>query len=225
MRMLIAISLLVILPALAHDPFDYVISREVAFVMADPDSVPESHQSEVFPVGNERVTVDFSLDDGQTWPLNVAYGIWPQPGTNTVPWHLRVTPATWTETARIRVRTLWEDAGNNTEPPTFHGGIIGPRFTIGGIRITQPADGSSVAVPTYLPIQFQKAGPDHVDIGISYDGEEFDHLVTLSVEGAGLHDYELPLAHDVSHGPMWIVVAATGMPDLHDLIQVTITGW
>jgi hypothetical protein len=222
-RLIILLIIAYAIQILAHDPFDYIIEREITFAMLDPDEIRESDLPFVFPVGIERITVDLSLDDGTNWTHNIAYGIWPEPGTNTITWHMRITPAVWTETARIGIRTLWEAA--SSDEPELLGGIVGRRFSIGGIRITSPVDGAAVAVPTYLPVTYQEAGADYVDIGISTNGVEFAHIQTVPSPGAGVHTYELALAHDVPHGQLWIAVGATGLSDLYDVIQVTITEW
>ncbi len=210
------------LPAFAeHNPFDYVLSRQIKFVDRSQDPISHDVINLIAPVGIERVRVDLSLDGGATWPINVAYGITPAQGTNTIPWHLRITPDRWTEKAVIGVRTLWTESVNAIHP---HTGGNSPYFTIPGLQILSPANGQSVAVPTYLPIQFRESGSEFVRFGTSTNGVDFTEVVTLATPGHGIVNYELPiLSHPV--GPLWLAIGCTDYTNVTDIVQINITEW
>ncbi len=216
-----SLSLLVRAARADHNPFDYVISRSISIQSRDHDPLPQDVLDLIAPYGPERVRIDLSLDGGSNWPINVAYGIEIGPGTNTIPWHLRITPDRWTEEAVIGVRTLWTEAVTNIHP---HSGGWSGGFVIPGLQIVSPTNGQSIAVPTYLPIQFRESGSEFVRLGKSTNGVDFIEIVTLATPGYGIVDYELPiLSHPV--GKLWLAVGCTDYTNVVDVIQLNITEW
>lgn len=207
------------LSALPHNPLDYVLSRDITVSTRAFDPLPVDVMAMFFPYGNERVRVDLSLDGGATWPINIANGIRLNPGDNIIPWHIRITPDRWTETAQISVRDLWAETSDTLSLYTSsHSGI----FTIAGLRIISPAEGTTVSVPTYLPIQFQESGAESVRIGTSTNGINFTETVTLLTPGAGIIYYTLPLLPNPT-GPLWIAISDTNNTNMTDVVKLNIT--
>lgn len=204
-----------------HNPYDYTISRSISFQDRCFDPLDQYILDLIAPYGPERVRVDLSLDGGTTWPINVAYGISCTPGTNTIPWHLRITPDRWTEQAVIGVRTLWTESVNAIHPPT---GGNSDTFVIPGLQMISPTNGQFVDVPTYLPVRFREAGSEFVRFGTSTNGVDFTEIITLATPGHGFVDYELPI---LSHpeGPLWLAIGCTEHTNVTDIIRINITGW
>ena len=198
----------------------------IEFYALDPDQMHEHARELVAPFGMERVRLDLSLDDGQTWSHNIALGIQPDPGLNVYEWTVNITTNMWTESARVAVRTLWSSTTN--EILQWQGDMSAEAFSICGLHIIEPACGSDVAIPTYLPIKFNEAGFDYVDILISTNSPSADvppvveHIVTLATPGAGIKTYELPLT-DYPHGPFWVIV--WGASNFYDYVELNLTGW
>jgi hypothetical protein len=204
-----------------HNPFDYTISRSISVQSRDYDPLDQYILDLIAPYGPERVRIDLSFDGGTNWPINVAYGVEIGPGTNTIPWHMRVTPDRWTEQAVIGVRTLWTETVNTIHPHT--GGNSGT-FVIPGLQIISPTNGQSVAVPTYLPFRFRESGSEFVRFGASTNGIDFTEVVTLATPGHGIVNYELPI---LSHpaGPLWLAIGCTEHTNVTDIIQINVTEW
>jgi hypothetical protein len=222
MRSVIAAVMSLCLSAVADpilpspDRFDYVLTTNVQYVINDVFSTNAA-------VPQERVRVDLSLDGGQTWPLPVAVGIPWTFGTNTLPCSLRVTPAMWTENAKLRVVTLW-GATTNT-PPTYPGtgyhmgDVSDAPFSICGVRILSPANGATIAAPSYTPITWREAGVPVVHVGYSTNGVDYEFAATVP-SLSPTTTWNFPVVPSLRSGPLWILVQAYS--NLWDCVQVTV---
>ena len=207
---LIAIGLSVSAPASAeHNPLDYVLTRTIQFTRA-------YHPWFVSNFPPDRVDIDLSLDLGTTWARRVAHGLPLQWGTNTYTWSFRVTPSLWTEHARMAVRTLWSTTTNALIE--HEGSMSGADFTIAGLRILSPTNGTPVLCPGYLELRWHEAGPDYVTIGTSTDGVEFAESAIVT-STAPTNSYWLPIVN-VPNGPLWICVQAYS--NLYEIVQVQV---
>jgi len=150
----------------------------------------------------------------------------PDLGTNTFRTYINVTRDMWTETARVAVRTLWSSSTNAILQ--HQGDMSDSAFSICGLHIVSPAPGSSVSMPSYLPLRFYEAGFDTVDIFISTNAPSasnppvVQHVATLSTPGVATNDYDVPLV-DLPYGPLWLIVA--GDTNFYAIIDLNLIPW
>lgn len=165
----------------------------------------------------ERVRIDLSIDGGSTYSIPIAYGLPTHWGTNTFDWSVRMTPAIWTEHARVAVRTLWS---STTNALILHmGDQSDTDFILAGLRIISPAPDQVVYSPSYLPVTWHEAGADRVQIGTSTDGVNY----ALQAECASLSPTNsFTIGIEAPAGPLWIVVQSPDHSNLYHTVRVQI---
>jgi hypothetical protein len=156
--------------------------------------------------GGSRVRLDLSLDSGQTWPVNLAYGI--DTGGEAVQSYisnLNITPAMWSETCRVGMRTLWYDAVEELEQESQWSDLSDSDFTIAGLRILSPTNGQSVSSPSIVSLSWHEAGAAFVRLGFSSDGVTFEDAGILASPGVATNSTLVTLSAAPA-GPLWFAV-------------------
>lgn len=192
--------------AQSHNRFSYLMTKTIQFECTEVAT----------NMGLERVNIDLSLNSGETWPIRIAHGLPTRWGTNEYQWTYRVTPAVWTENARVAVRTLFASATNRIL--SLQGGISDGDFAICGVRILAPVTDQQVPLNAGMALSWHEAGADVVEIAVSPDQENWTHIASRP-SPAATNNWYLPII-GYTPGPLWIRVSA--FDDLYDIVRVQI---